>query len=105
MIDLKGKPFYLTNEDIAWVEETLSGMTQDEKLRQLFCMIIYDAQEEYLLRLAREAGGNPEVIVRQQGEAETQRDALRTRFGIETCEQAGSDALTGVDRVVLAVKP
>jgi beta-N-acetylhexosaminidase len=54
MIDLKGKPFYLTNEDIAWVEETLSGMTQDEKLRQLFCMIIYDAQEEYLLRLARD---------------------------------------------------
>ena len=54
MIDLKGKPFYLTNEDIAWVEETLSGMTQDEKLRQLFCMIIYDTQEEHLLRLARD---------------------------------------------------
>lgn len=54
MINLKGKPFYLTNEDIAWVEETLSGMTQDEKLRQLFCMIIYDAQEEHLLRLARD---------------------------------------------------
>ena len=50
MVDLKGKPFCSTNEDIAWVENTLSGMTQEEKLRQLFCLIIYDAQEERLQR-------------------------------------------------------
>ena len=30
-----------------------------------------------LLRSAKEAGGNPEALVRQQGEAETWRDALR----------------------------
>ena len=29
------------------------------------------------MRLAKEAGGNPEALVRQQGEAETRRDALR----------------------------
>ncbi len=54
MIDLKGNPFYLTNEDILWVEETLGSMTQDEKLRQLFCMIIFDPAEEHLIRMAKE---------------------------------------------------
>ena len=33
-------------------------------------------ERERLLRLAKEAGGDPEAIVRQQGEAETQRNAL-----------------------------
>ncbi len=34
-------------------------------------------ERDRLLRLAREAGGKPEAILRQQGEAETRRDALR----------------------------
>ena len=34
-------------------------------------------ERDRMLRLAGEAGGNPEAIVRQQGEAETRRDALR----------------------------
>ncbi len=34
-------------------------------------------ERDRLLRLSREAGGNPEALVRQQGEAETRRDALR----------------------------
>lgn len=34
-------------------------------------------ERDRLLRLAREAGGDPEGLVRQQGEAETRRDALR----------------------------
>lgn len=42
-IDLKEKPFYLDNEAIAWVQSTLSGMSQDEKVQQLFfpCMREY----------------------------------------------------------------
>ena len=31
MIDLKGKPFYLDDEDIQWVEETIKGMSLEEK--------------------------------------------------------------------------
>lgn len=38
MIRYKEKPFYLTDEDIAWVEETLESMTLDEKIGQLFCL-------------------------------------------------------------------
>lgn len=35
-IDLKAKPFYLSDEDIKWVEETLEGLTLDEKNRTNF---------------------------------------------------------------------
>lgn len=44
MIDLKDNPFYLTDEDIAWVNETLAGMTEDEKVGQLFfpCLTNFD---------------------------------------------------------------
>lgn len=48
MIDLKGRPFYLTEEEIAWVEETKRGMTPEEKLGQLFFPIVYAPTPEYL---------------------------------------------------------
>ena len=38
MIDLKAKPFYLNDEDIAWVNETLAGMSTKAKLGQLFLL-------------------------------------------------------------------
>lgn len=37
MIDLKAKPFFLNEEDIRWVEETLASMTLEEKAGQVFC--------------------------------------------------------------------
>lgn len=36
MVDLKAKPFYLTDEQVEWVEKTIAGMTLDEKVGQLF---------------------------------------------------------------------
>jgi beta-N-acetylhexosaminidase len=37
-MNLKGNPFYLTDEDIDWVKATLSSMTVQEKVGQLFCL-------------------------------------------------------------------
>ena len=37
MIDLSAKPFYLSQEQIQWVETTLQGMTLEEKAGQVFC--------------------------------------------------------------------
>lgn len=51
-MDLKGKPFYLDDEGVAWVESTLAGMTEEEKIGQLFCLITYTDDEEYLKYLA-----------------------------------------------------
>lgn len=38
MPDLKKSPFYLNEEDIQWVENTLASMTLDEKIGQMFCL-------------------------------------------------------------------
>ncbi len=42
MIDLKAKPFYLDDEGCRWVRETLASMTDEEKVGQLFCEILWD---------------------------------------------------------------
>ena len=36
MVNLKAKPYYLSDEDIAWVEAIIAGMTDEEKVGQLF---------------------------------------------------------------------
>lgn len=43
-MDLKGKPFYLDDEAVAWVESTRNAMTEDEKIQQLFfpALFYYD---------------------------------------------------------------
>ena len=47
-MDLKAKPFYLSDEDIKWVEETKASLTLDEKIGQLFFPIGYSPNEQYL---------------------------------------------------------
>lgn len=36
MVNLKAKPFYLNDEQIAWVEDTIASMTEEQKIKQLF---------------------------------------------------------------------
>ncbi len=45
---LKAKPFYLTDEDIAWVYKTLGEMTPEEKVGQLFCLVNFDSSDAAL---------------------------------------------------------
>ena len=51
MIDLKGKPFYLNDEQCDWVETALSTLSAEQKIGQLFCLMGGDYSEEELLRL------------------------------------------------------
>ena len=46
MVNLKAKPFNLTDEQIAWVEETIAGMTKEEKIGQLFIHLTGSNKEE-----------------------------------------------------------
>lgn len=48
MIDLKGNPFHLKEEDIAWVEKTKTSMSLEEKIGQLFVPIGYSGDPGYL---------------------------------------------------------
>ena len=48
MVNLRAKPYYLSDEDIAWVESTIASMTPEEKVGQLFWQLTADSSEEYL---------------------------------------------------------
>ena len=39
MVNLKQKPFYLSDDEICWVEDTIASMTLEEKLSQLFILL------------------------------------------------------------------
>ena len=51
MVDLRAKPYYLNDEDIAWVEKTIASMTPEEKVGQLFWQLTAGISEEYLREL------------------------------------------------------
>jgi beta-N-acetylhexosaminidase len=53
-MDLREKPFYLTEEEEQWVEETLCGMGVSEKAGQLFCVMGNAFPGEALDRLVSE---------------------------------------------------
>jgi len=42
---LKRKPFYLNEEKIKWVEQTLKGLSTEEKVGQLFCVNFREGEE------------------------------------------------------------
>ncbi len=48
MVDLKAKPYHLSDGDIAWVENTIAGMTDEEKVGQLFWQLTASQDEAYL---------------------------------------------------------
>lgn len=56
---LRGNPFYLTDEDIGWVQKTFSGMSQSDKIGQLFFLIAYGNDEKAIENIVTKvrAGG------------------------------------------------
>ncbi len=54
MLNLKESPFFLNDEDIKWVIETRDSLSIKEKISQLFCLIAYSAEDEYLNYLAKD---------------------------------------------------
>jgi len=59
MIDYKAKPFFLSDDDIRWVKESLASMSTEDKIGQLFCLtdITTDcAQLQELIKKYRPGG-------------------------------------------------
>ena len=75
MVDLKAKPFYLNDDEISWVEDTIASMSLDEKLSQLFVLLkgIPGADEGMIRELMESArpggmrwqGGDKLTVARQ----------------------------------------
>ena len=56
MVDLKARPFYLNDEQIRWVEETLASMTLREKAGQVFCPMGFASDDASLRHTVGELG-------------------------------------------------
>lgn len=58
-IDLRANPFFLSEEQIAWVYKRIAAMDTEEKVGQLFCVLIKkgDAEEyEYIFNILKPGG-------------------------------------------------
>ncbi|GKU26598.1 glycoside hydrolase family 3 protein [Clostridium folliculivorans] len=70
LVDLRAKPYYLSEEDITWVEDTIKGMTLEEKIGQLFINLflsldtskIKEFVSKYPIGGARYLGGSSEKV-------------------------------------------
>ena len=51
MVNLKATPYFLSDEDIKWVEETIAGLSDEEKVGQLFFQLTSSPQEEHIKEL------------------------------------------------------
>lgn len=51
MVDLKSRPYYLSEEDCQWVKDTIANMSPEEKVGQLFFQLTASHDEEYLKEL------------------------------------------------------
>ena len=98
MVNLKAKPYYLTDEDIKWVEDTISNMTDEEKVGQLFFQLTAGMDEAYLKELMEKyhLGGcrynnMPAAAVQQQN-----------RILQKQAEEAAANADPEIDALVAA---
>ena len=71
MVDLRAKPYHLTDGEIRWVEDTLASMSTDEKLSQLFVLLkpVPGADEVQIKSLME--GARPGGMRWQGGDRET----------------------------------
>ncbi len=69
---LEHKPFYLSEEQITWVTNTIDKMSTEDKIRQLFCPIVFTKGEKELQELVenKKPGG---ILFREGEGAEIRR--------------------------------
>ena len=100
MVDLKAKPYCLSDDGIEWVNSTISAMTDEEKVGQLFFQLTASTDEEYLKELMNKyhLGGcrynaMPAEKVRKQNEI-LQKHARIPLFIACNTETGGNGACT-----------
>ena len=101
MVNLKAKPYYLSDEQVQWVEDTIASMTIEEKIGQLFVNMVTDRDPEELKRVVQTY--HPGAIRYHNTSAEalyeqnkTLQDASRIPLLIASnCEAGGNGGVGG----------
>lgn len=70
-MNLKSKPFYLDEEAIFWVENTLQKMTTNQKIAQLFCLDIREGNDAEFSEMIDAFGGIPGGVLYRAMSLET----------------------------------
>lgn len=101
MVDLRAKPFYLNDEQVKWVEDTITDMTLDEKLGQLFVILkavpgVDEGQIKASLAVSHQGGlrwqgGGKETVYRQN--AAYQRHSKIPLLIAANCDDGGCGCL------------
>ena len=112
MVNLSAKPFYLNDKQIQWVEETISGMTLDEKLGQLFVLLkaVPGVDEDAITASLsashqgglRWQGGDKETVYRQN--TTYQRHSKIPLFIAANCDDGGCGCLPEATFVATAAE-
>ena len=100
-MDYTQKPFYLTPDDLAWVEETFASMTQEEKLNQVFVDMLWNnppkeieaQQTAYQLGGYRYNNSGPEKLYEQN--ATIQKASKIPALIAANVEAGGNGAVSG----------
>ena len=101
MVDLKKKPYNLSDEQIQWVEDTIASMTIDEKIGQLFVNMVTDRSPQALKEVVDTY--HPGAIRYQNAPAEILYEQNRvlqesTKIPLliaSNCEQGGNGGVGG----------
>ncbi len=101
MVDLRAKPFDLTDEEIQWVETQIASMTLEEKLGQLFILMkakpglneaeICDTLDRFHQGGLRWQGGDKHAVYRQSDFY--QRHSKLPLFVAANCDDGGIGAV------------
>lgn len=101
MVDLKAKPYFLSDEQVKWVEDTIASMTEEEKVGQLFVNMVTDRDPEALKKVLdqyhvgaiRYHNVSPEELYAQN---KTMQDHTRIPLLIAAnCEAGGNGGVNG----------
>ena len=76
-VNLKAKPFYLSDEAVQWVEDTLAGMSLNDKLGQLFCPSAMGPLDPLLEEMDR-IGMKPGATLFRKSSAAELRNKVKT---------------------------
>jgi beta-N-acetylhexosaminidase len=99
-VDLKAKPYYLSDEDIAWVENTIANMTTEEKIGQLFINLFlgFDPEKakellsKYHIGGARYQGGSSDKVY--EFLSELQKSSKIPMLIACNCDSGGDGAIS-----------
>ncbi|QTQ12174.1 glycoside hydrolase family 3 protein [Treponema parvum] len=104
MVDLRAKPFYLNDAQIDWVEKTISSMSVEEKIGQLFITLLASADDrkpENISKLLEKyhVGGvryhnAPPADIRDMAEC-LQKTSRIPLLIASNCEAGGNGGMTG----------